>query len=245
MKRLASAFALAALALAADLPSGDSIIERCIEKSGGAEAFAKIRSTTMIGTVEFVGHNLTGPVTMYQKGDKTYTVIELPGIGKIEEGYDGTVAWEMNAIQGARIKEGEEKSAAVRSARMNSLSSWRDVYKDAKTTGEESVDGKPAWKVELSPKEGKPETFFFDKESGMMVRMTQTVSTALGEIPAEASIGDYRRVDGILAPFSMIQKAMNQTIAMRFEKIVWNPEIPADRFDLPAPVKALQNRKKP
>jgi hypothetical protein len=226
-------------ALAADLPSGESLLERCLVKSGGAEAYARVKSAKMTGTVELVGHNISGPVSVYQQGDKTYTVIELAGLGKVEEGFDGKTAWETNSLQGPRIKEGEERAATIRSSRMNLMGSWREYYNDARTTGEEDVNGKPAWKVELTPKEGKPETFYFDKSSALLVRITQTASSALGEIPVDVSLSDYRAVGGIQTPFALTQKAMSQVMAMHFDKVEWNPEIPANRFDPPPAIQAL------
>jgi hypothetical protein len=235
-------FLLASLVWAADLPSGESLIARSVEKSGGAANFAKIRNSVMTGKVDFTGHNLVGTVAIYTEGDRNYTVIELPGLGKIEEGFDGKVAWEMNAIAGPRIKEGDEKSAAARAARMNSLANWNEYYKSARTIGEEVIDGHPAWKVEMQPLEGAPETGFFDKESGLLVRSREVVSTALGDISAETILGDYRPVGGVLAPFSLTEKAVNQTIEMRFENIAWNTAIPPGRFDLPPAIQALTQK---
>src|SRR5260370_12299833 len=103
----------------ADLPSGESLLERCLVKSGGAEAYARVKSAKMTGTVELVGHNISGPVSVFQQGDKTYTVIELAGLGKVEEGFDGTTAWETNSMQGPRIKAGREKTATTPSFRLN------------------------------------------------------------------------------------------------------------------------------
>lgn len=229
---------------AADLPSGESLLERCLQKSGGAAAYNKVKSATMSGTVEIVGRNISGPVSVFQQGDKTYTVIELPGIGKVEEGFDGRTAWESNALQGARIKEGEEKAATVRASRMNLMGTWRDYYQSAQTVGDEEVEGKSAWKVQLTPKEGKPEIFYFDKDSALLVRMTQTVSSAMGEIPVEVILSDYRDVRGIQTPFTLTQKAMSQVMAMRFEKVEWNPELPANRFDPPPSIRALLDKRK-
>ncbi len=246
MKLLAALFlVVTSLCFAADLPSGESILALSLKKSGGEAAFAKIKSATMTGTVEMVGHNITGPVSVFMQGEKMYTTIELPGLGKVEEGYDGSVAWEANALTGPRIKEGEEKTATVRASRMGMdlLNTWREYYREARTLGEEDVNGKPAWKVQLTPKEGKPEAFFFDKQSGLLVRMSQVMSTAMGEIPVEGDLSDYRMVGGVMTPFSMTQKAMSQVMAMHFDKVVWNPAIPPDRFDLPPAVKALAERK--
>ena len=241
--KLLLALVVAALGVAADLPSGESLLQRSLERTGGAN-YAKARSVVMTGTVEMAGHNISGPISIYQSGDRSYTVIEFPGIGTVEEGFDGETAWEMSALQGARIKTGEEQAAAQRASRMTMLSSWRDFYKKAVTLGSEDVDGKPAWKVELTPTAGQPETYYLDRQSGLLVRITQTIPTALGDIPVDISMSDYRLVDGIQTPFSMTQKAMSQVMAMHFDKISYNQEIPASRFDPPAAITALREKKK-
>jgi hypothetical protein len=115
---------------------------------------------------------------------------------------------------------------------------------EARTVGSEDVEGRPAWRVDMIPKEGKPETFFFDKESGLLVRITTVLGTPVGDIPSETTMGDYRAVDGIQTSFRMTQKAMNQNIVMRFDKIVYNAPIPKGRFDLPAAVKSLLDKRK-
>jgi zinc protease len=231
------------LLIAAD-PSGEQLLRLSLERSGGAAAFAKLTSVVMTGTVEMAGHNIGGPVSVYQQGGKSYTAIDLPGIGKVEEGFDGSVAWESNTLQGPRIKEGEERAAVARASRISLLDSWRDLYTSAKTVGSEDVDGKPAWKVEMTPKEGKAETFFFDKASGLLVRSNETVATPLGEIAVEAGLSDYRTVDGIETPFTMTQKAVSQVMVMHFDKVSYNAPIPPGRFDLPPSIKALAERKK-
>jgi hypothetical protein len=243
MKLLACLLA-APLLFAADMPSGEKILQLSLEKSGGAAAFARVKSGVMTGSVEMAGHNIKGPLTLFQKDGKSYTEIELPGIGKVEEGFDGSTAWESNAIQGARIKEGEERALVVRASHISLLDSWREFYTSAKTMGSEDVGGKPAWKVEMTPKEGKPETLFIDKESGLMVRSTQTVAMAMGDIPVEAEMSDYRTVDGVKTAFTLTQKAMGQVMVMRFDKVTYNAEIPTERFNLPASVQALADKKK-
>lgn len=239
-----AAFALAAsLATAADLPTGESLLQRYIDKSGGAEAYAKAKNMSMTGTVEMPAQHITGTVTIFEEGEKSYTSMEFPGIGKIEEGYDGNTAWENSALQGPRILEGDEKLSAKRAATLALITSWRDVYKDAKTIGTETIDGKPAWKVEMTPKEGRPETFYFDRDSGLLVRISAIFSTPLGDISTQSTMSDFRPVNGILTPFQMAETAMSQNIVMKFNSIAYNAPVPPNQFDLPAAVKALAGRK--
>jgi len=238
-------FAIAAsLSMAADMPSGESLLQRYIDRSGGAEAYAKAKNMAMSGTVEMPAQNISGTVSIFEEGEKSYTAMEFAGIGKIEEGFDGDTAWENSALQGPRVLEGEEKIEAKRAATLARITSWRDVYKEAHTVGSEDLDGKPAWRVEMIAKEGKPETFFFDRDSGLLVRISGVHTTPLGDVSAESTMSDFRPINGILTPFALTEKAMSQTIVMRFTSISYNAALPKDRFDLPAPVKALASRKK-
>jgi hypothetical protein len=234
--------AAVSLIFAAAPPSGESLLKRAIEKSGGAQAYARAKSVSMTGKVEIEGRNISGTVLLLEEGRKSYTAMEFPGIGKVEEGYDGETAWEDSALQGPRLLEGDEKAAAKRASSLWVIAAWHEVFADAKTIGPVDVDGKPAWQVEMVAKEGKPENWFFDRDSGLLVKTSGVLSTAMGEISTELTNSDFRAVDGILTPFAMTQKAMSQTIVMRFDKIAFNTAIPADRFDPPSSVKNLRKK---
>src|ERR1041385_1038080 len=146
-RRFFAVFAVAAsFAMAADTPSGESLLQRYIDRSGGAAAYARAKNMAMSGTVEMPAQNISGSVTIYEEGEKSYTAMDFAGIGKIEEGFDGETAWENSALQGPRILEGDEKISAKRAATLSLITSWREVYKDAHTVGSEDIDGKPAWR---------------------------------------------------------------------------------------------------
>ncbi|HWE51664.1 MAG TPA: hypothetical protein VG273_17860 [Bryobacteraceae bacterium] len=238
--RLAASLSLiASLAGAADLPSGEDLLAIFLERSGGAEAYARAKTVEMTGTVEIAGRNIGGKVSMIEQGKKSWTSMDLPGIGPIEIGYNGDTAWENSTLQGPRIIEGQEKSAMERSSSFVVATEWRDQYKSVKTTGEDTVDGKPAWKVEMTPKDGNPETFYFDKDSGLLLRIATVMSSPLGEIATDMTLSDYRLVDGIRTPFTMTQNAMGQNIVMKFDKVIYNGPLAPGRFDPPEAVKAL------
>jgi zinc protease len=240
IKVLAAAALAALFVQAADMPSGASLIDRYIQKSGGAAAYAKAKTTIMTGTVTVTGANISGNVSIYQEGLKFYELVDIAGIGKIESGFDGETAWENSALQGPRILEGDEKIEAKRAAMLAVVSNWRQVFKEARTTGSEDLDGKPAWKVEMIAKEGKPETFYFDKDSGLLVKTTSVRTTPLGNIPAESDMSDFRPVNGIITPFTLTEKAMNQNMVLKFSAVSYNSEMPKDRFALPPEIKAVK-----
>jgi hypothetical protein len=229
-------------AIAADVPSAEALLQRFADSTGTPAAIAAIHNARMTGSVEITGMGISGKAEIVEEGEKTWTAIDLQGLGRIEQGFDGETAWEKNAIQGTRLIEGEEKSMMKRSSGFSLLTSWKDDYVSAKTVGESISGGKAAWKVEMTPKEGKPETFFFNKESGLLTGMSAVVTTALGDIPAEVLFSDYRRVGAITTAFTMTQKAMSQEIVMKFDRVEWNVPLPKDRFALPDDVRALLNK---
>ena len=218
-------------------------MQRFIDRSGGADAYSKIHSAHMTGTVEVEGHNIHGTVELAEEDSKSWMAIDLPGIGRTEQAFDGETAWETNPIQGARLIEGEEKGVLKRSSGLALVNSWREDYTSIRTAGEESVNGKPAWKVEMTPKEGKVESWFFDKDSAMLLKMSAVVSTPLGDIAADLDFSDFRKLDGILTPFTMTQGAMGQVIVIHFDKIAYNTTLPKDCFAMPADVQALKAKK--
>jgi hypothetical protein len=167
---------------------------------------------------------------------------ELPGVGKITEGSDGTNAWTYSAMQGPQLKKGEELSDSLREAMFHKEAEWRSLYSSAELNGVEDVDGKPAYKVTLTPKSGKPETQYYDKASGLLVRHQSVRKTAFGDIPVDVSVSGYHADCGVRLPHAVTQSVAGQKIDLQIDTIECNAEIPADAFQPPAEVKALLNK---
>ena len=175
--------------------------------------------------------------------DLVYTEIVLEGIGKITDGSDGKVAWANSAMQGPRVKEGPERAQAMQAARFNGELNWREVYKTAETTGIEAVDGKDCYKVVLTPAEGSAVTHFYDKESGLLTKISLITQSPMGEVPADSFTSDYRKEGDILMPHKVRQSVAGQEFTITIDTVKFNPEIPKNRFDLPDEIKALVNKK--
>ncbi len=232
---------MSAAVYTADDIKPESILDKYIEVTGGRAAYEKIHSEMATGTLEISPMSLSGKLTSYRaEGDKSYTLIEFEGIGKAEEGTDGTVAWTMNAMEGARIKEGDERATALRNSAMCLELHWRDYYKKADLAGSEDVNGKACYKVTLTPNEGAAETRFYEKDSGLLVKVLAPITTPNGAMTVEIGLTDYRDDAGIKTPHTIKQKAGEADILIKIDSIKQNPDIPAGRFDLPAEIKALK-----
>ena len=222
------------------LPKAETILDRSIEVTGGKAAYEKRTSEITTGTMEFAAQGLKGAVMQYSAPpDKSYTVIELDGIGKIESGTIGGMAWDKNAMTGPHVKSGEEKTQALREATFNSSLNWRQLYPKVETVGVATVDGEECYKVLMTPAEGKPVTSYFQKKSGLAVKREMVAVNQMGEIQMEVIVSDYKDFGGILAPTKMINRAAGQEFMMTIQSVKTNEEIPADKFDPPAEIKAL------
>lgn len=233
---------LPALAAGQALPPAAQILDRYIQATGGKAAYESRKSEIDTGTLEFAAQGIKGTIVRYsQDPDQYYSSLDIQNIGKVEMGVSGGVAWEKSALLGARIKTGEEKAQALREARMNSSYHWRDLYTKAETVGTETVDGQECYKVILTPTEGKPETMYFEKKSGLLKKTTLIAASQMGDVPAELVAVEYRDFGGLLTPVRITQKAAGQEFTITIDDVKVNPEIPADRFELPAEIKALLN----
>jgi hypothetical protein len=197
------------------------------------------------GFFEFVGMGIKADLTIYgAEPDNMYSLLEGEGLGKIEGGVSGDVAWEETALTGPRLKEKEEKALALREAAFHGTVQWRKLYKKAECVGMETVNEKPCYKVVLTPNEGKPVTSYYDQKSNLLVKIEMTVVTPMGEIPFESYPGDYKRIDGILIPHKTVIKVMGQERMITIESVEHNVDMPKDRFALPEDIQALLAKEK-
>jgi outer membrane lipoprotein-sorting protein len=229
---------------AADLPKAETILDKYIEATGGKAAYQKLHSQIESGIFEMSAAGIKGAVTSYRaEPDLAYTEIVLEGIGKITDGSDGKVAWANSAMQGPHVKEGAERAQAMQTTRFNGELHWRETYKTAETTGVEAVDGKDCYKVVLTPAEGPAVTHFYDKDSGLLTKISLITQTPMGEVPADSFPSDYRKEGDILLPHKVRQSVAGQEFTITIDTVKLNPEIPKTRFDLPDEIKALVNKK--
>jgi hypothetical protein len=232
---------LVATAALAQTPTGEQILDRYIEVTGGKTAYDKVRTEIVTGTMEMKAQGIKGKMTGYRnEKNESYNALEIEGVGKIEEGYHNGIAWEKSAMQGPRVKTGEEKAFFAREAVIGRDSRWRDLYVSAEFKGEETIAGSACYKVVLSPKDGsRPETRYYDKQTGLLKRVTMTMSTQMGDLPVESTFLEYREFGGLKAPVAIQTKMAGQEMGIAVTNVEYNQPIPAEKFVPPADVQAL------
>lgn len=229
-------------------PTGEEIIEKYIEVTGGRAAYQKAKTRAITAKMAIAAQGLNGNISIWQKApNMSYMTIELAGVGKIERGNNGEVAWEKNPLMGTRLLEGDEKYQADREADMYGDLNYKQNYSKIEYKGTAEVDGAKAHKVEMTGKTGNVETRYYDAESGLLLQNEMVAKSPQGEFPIVAASSDWQDVDGVKMPFKSTQdfKSIGMQQVVEIVDVKTNVEIPDSKFDLPDDVKAMVGKQGP
>ena len=221
-----------------ELPSVDSIFERYVEATGGAEAYQSRVSDIARGTMEIRAAGLVGQLEISTRPGLQYTRIELPNVGVIESGVKDGVAWESNPLTGPRLLAGSEAEYTVLGARPDAPLHWHELYPDAQIIGIEEAGGEPAYRVAMMSG-GLSMTNFFGIDSGLLLKSLVELDTQLGRVPIELTIDDYTDFDGILTPSRTTMSQVGTQVVITVSSVEANVDIPDERFVPPEAVQAL------
>ena len=216
------------------LPTATEIVQRFVKASGGREAIEKIKSRTIIGTVEMAPMGLKGTFeTLAAAPDKSVTKLTIAGIGDLVEGYDGATGWSVNPIQGSRTKSGTE---LLQSKITNDF--YRDIrldkiYPKMTVTGVEKVADKDAYVVRAEPAGLNPDILYFDVSSGMLVRMDSELISPEGIQKAQIFYDAYKPYDGVMIPTKMRTVLPQLELTMNVTDVKNNTPVDAARFAKP------------
>jgi outer membrane lipoprotein-sorting protein len=226
---------------ASNEPTGEEVLQRFIEVTGGKDAYAKLKSRSSTGTISMPQQNITGPITMLQKAPNLLRVTGSVANVTFDRGFDGTTAFEVHSMFGARIVEGDERQLM----QLQSLSKFADdpseTYSSVENVGVEQIGDRDAYKIDLTMKNGPKLTQWFDTETGLLTRMQMPMDSPMGKLEIIINMSDWRDAGGVKGPFKMTQliqpMGIEQTI--EFTKIESNVDIPDEKFAPPEEVKEM------
>lgn len=234
---------LAAQALAAQsavqLPAARTIIDRHIREIGGREAILAQTSTYATGTVSLPAAGLTGKLEAFHaKPDKFVQRMSLPGIGDLEEGFDGTVGWSLSPLTGPTLLDGKQLEQRRFDADFFEDLKAGDRYTSITTVEKTTFEGRPAYKIRLVKKSGDEDTEFYDFETGFKIGAVATRDSPMGPMQSTTMWSDYRKFGSLLQPATTKVSVMSTQLVMSITAVEYGKVDPAV-FSVPAQIKAL------
>lgn len=222
------------------LPDGAVVLDRYAEATGGRVAYDRLTTRVTKGIIELPGQGITFElVTRSAKPNKVSAVLTSEALGTIQRGTNGVDAWETSVMAGPRLIEGAELAAVLRDATFDKLIYWRGAFKSAETRGIQEVEGTRCFQVVLTPNSGQPQTAYFAVDSGLLLKVEAVLETAAGNVPTQSFSLDYKKVDGILIPFTAEVVALGQKRVIRLSSVEHNVALPEGSFDPPEDVAPL------
>jgi len=225
------------------LPSVDKVLEKYVEATGGKAAWEKVKTMSMSMALDIPTVGVKGKTLIWVgENGKSLSEVEITNFAKMKQGSDGETYWASDDNQGPRILEDEEREFQVALTQLNNPMEWKKLFGKVEVKALENVGDKPSYKVEGVTAAGDlPMTMWFEKESGLFNKLFMKVKSPEGEVTVEALLSDYKEVSGIKFPHLTKRKYMGTIEATEtVEKIEINPEIPAEKFELPAEIKELK-----
>jgi zinc protease len=214
-------------------PTAEQLITKYVRAIGGRAAIEKVRSRVTIGTMD-PGEGTLLTMELSEKApDKFLSVVDLPGLGTVKQGFDGKVGWDSTPNQGVQELTGAMLVAVRRNSQFYRWLRMKELFGKLEVGGTTKVGDRQTYVMEATPSEGHAEKFYFDTETGLLLKRDFKLDTPEGVITFETFYDDYRDVDGIKIPFTLRRVGPDSVLILKFTEIKQNVELDDARFAKP------------
>ena len=224
------------------LPTVDELVERCAKGSGGKEAWAKLSTLVLTGTMEIPSVGMTGKVELVAKApNKSFHIFSLAD-GKFvqKQGFDGRVGWKSDPQAGLKRLEGTELEDARLEGIFDTDVRLKEVYPDMKVTGRAKVGDRDAYTVLTHRPGGKAVTFYFDAQTGLRIAEDSEGPDENGKVEKTKVVNeDFRAVGGIQIPFRIRITSPSVSLVINVQEVKHNVPVEDAIFAMPADTPAV------
>lgn len=229
---------------AAALPPAKDVVARYVAAIGGANKLMKIKSVRTTGTFEMPGAGLKGDVVVVQGApDKMLIATTIPGVGEMNSGYNGDVAWTSNPMQGPRVLEGKELDQMREEGGFASILHRAALTTSMETVGKSEMQGEACYQVKVVYKSGRESTECYSVGSGLLLGVLSKQIGPMGTIDVTTFVSDYQEIGGIKTAMKTRMQMMGQEQVMTFSKIEYDGPDDAKAFELPPAIKTMVEAK--
>lgn len=223
--------------------TADEIVEKHLAAMGGREALQRIRTRVSTGTVtvETAVGPIAGTVEAFAKApnkSRSLVTLDLSSLGAgtfiNDQRFNGTTGYIIDTLNGNRDITGSQL-AAMRNSGFPTV--WLDYRARGLTimlAGQETLAGRAAYVLEVTPKIGPRARAWVDAETLMLVKTSVPLdATPAGPVEQITEYGDFRTIDGVKVPFSVKSISGGQTVTAVLTDVKHNVEVDDASFLMP------------
>jgi photosynthetic reaction center cytochrome c subunit len=220
-------------------PSADQLLDKYLQARGGAQRLAGFTSFVGKGTYQGYGEGEKRPIEISVKAPDQLTTVIHRETGDSITTFDGLAGWIASPAANSPVTmiamTGGDLDAAKVDANLffpaqvkQALSNWRVGFPT-------TIDDRDMQVVEGTTAKGVRIKFYFDPESGLLVRQVRYIDTPMGLNPTQVDYADYREVSGIKVPFRWTVTWLDGRSTYELNELRPNVPIEAGKFNKPAP----------
>jgi photosynthetic reaction center cytochrome c subunit len=212
-------------------PSAQQVLDKYIAAVGGREAVAKVQTRVLRGTRESGPNNWPLEVTI-KAPDRFRGSANTPQ-GLMAMGYNGATGWMVNP-QGQHVASPEELAALKHGSEVYELLELTTAAPTMRVTRPERIGDRLTNVITYQVSPDLTEKFYFDAETGLLLRRQNFIQSMLGPLPEQVDFADYRDVDGVKVPFTITTSSPSGTTTNKFTDIKFNRPVEDTQFQAPA-----------
>jgi photosynthetic reaction center cytochrome c subunit len=187
------------------LPSVDQIFSKYNEALGGAAA-TNTNTLVLKGKRE-ASQKRSWPNEITLANPDKFLVVATTGQGTIRQIVNGDKGWVINGTNVRDLAPGEV---------LDAKRGWNELFNIIKVkpspgmrvSGIQKVGEREAYVAEQAS-DTKTESYYFDSQTGLLLRKITINKTVLMPFPEQVDFEDYRDVDGVKAPFTIRYSAID------------------------------------
>jgi hypothetical protein len=221
------------------LPSVAEVLEHYVQALGGQAALSNVKSR-IIRTQPLNGQNSESKTVLYQKAPQRVLLVWESPTYSLWVGFDGKRAWAQDSEKSYwGLLNTPQRNSIMRDSELYQGSRIGSQYSSVKVTGKERIGERETYIVAGTSPEQTSEEFFFDVQSGLLLRRHIVEQTVFGAFQIQADFDDYREVGGVKMPFivrwSSPGGAWGTKTSLRILEVRQNEPIGDDKFGGPPP----------
>jgi photosynthetic reaction center cytochrome c subunit len=212
-------------------PTGDQLLQKYVQASGGAAAIDKVTSRVMKGTMDFGGKSVA--IDIYAKDPaKRISVAHMPE-GDSVTAFNGQEGWLGAPGRPVREMNGSDLDGAAIDADLHLPSHLKQMFSQLRVEQPEKI-GDQQVNVVSGQREGKPPIILYFDEQGLLVRLVRYGETALGWLPTQIDYADYRDSNGVKVPYRWTLARSSGRFTIQLSELQQNVPIDDAKFVKPA-----------
>jgi photosynthetic reaction center cytochrome c subunit len=210
----------------------DEILAKFADALGGADAIRKVTSRVMKGVIVTGGQQT--PIELYTKAPNMRVSISHMGSADSFTAFDGTAGWMGSTGRPAREMSAAESGAAGLDAEFYLALRLREIYPQLRRARPEEIRGVECEVLNASAPDHPAVRLYFEKTTGLLLRMVRYADTPMGRMPTEIDYADYRDAGGAKAAYRWTLSRPNGRFTIQISEMKANVAIDDARFRKPA-----------